>query len=372
MYIQGLIKMGMDVWLSPMLWQGNKFVEFERHPYGNEIVFNCFNEICADSSESDFYLGKLYTGQAYNTVVMHVTPEYWPQMIEKDKKCLGYTTWETNKLPSYWAGLLNLADCVLVPSQFNKEVFSNYGVTRPIVTIPHILRVPEIVSGKTSKAICDHLEIDTNSIVFYSINEWSARKAPWKLLELFLKTFTAQDNVTLLMKTGAQGPKNETDRWSRPTESMVEEWVLKFSSPPPVRIINDTISQNSINAIHNIGDCFLSFCRGEGWGLGLFEAAGFGNPVLSTGWGGQVDYLSGLPNSLLDYQLIPATNSESPETHTKDHWWANVDEGQALDSMRYIYDNIDGVTQTAQQYKNQLQQNYSTEYVTQKLIDVIQ
>ena len=197
------------------------------------------------------------------------------------------------------------------------------------------------------------------------------KRQPWKLLELFLKAFTSRDNVVLLLKTSSEGPKDETDKWSRPTDKMVEDWVLKFPDPPGVRIINDTVSQNSINAIHRIGDCFLSFTRGEGWGLGLFEAAGLGNPVLCTGWGGQTEFLAGIPGSLIDYTLVPVVCSEMRETHTRGHRWAQVDDAKAISAMRHVFENPRQSKQQALVYSQVLKHQYSVESITRRILEVV-
>ena len=46
-----------------------------------------------------------------------------------------------------------------------------------------------------------------------------------------------------------------------------------------------------------------SCARGEGWGLGGFDAAAHGNPVVTTGFGGQLDYLADSPH-LVHFELV--------------------------------------------------------------------
>ena len=50
-------------------------------------------------------------------------------------------------------------------------------------------------------------------------------------------------------------------------------------------LVDRTLSRNSMMALHARGDCFVSLCHSEGWGLGSFEAAALGNPVLITNYG---------------------------------------------------------------------------------------
>src|SRR6516164_5370458 len=67
---------------------------------------------------------------AYDKVVVHTMPELWQQVAENGKQLVGCTVWETDSLPKHWPGLLNRADRILVPSQFNAELCATSGVMR--------------------------------------------------------------------------------------------------------------------------------------------------------------------------------------------------------------------------------------------------
>ena len=56
----------------------------------------------------------------------------------------------------------------------------------------------------------------------------------------------------------------------------------------PVASASDELGPEGVigdDAIHAIGDCYVSLTHGEGWGMGAFDAATLGKPVLITGWG---------------------------------------------------------------------------------------
>jgi short subunit fatty acids transporter len=54
-----------------------------------------------------------------------------------------------------------------------------------------------------------------------------------------------------------------------------------FPSAAPVAVIAEhRLTDGEMLALHEVGDCFISLARAEGWGLGAFEAASLGNPVL--------------------------------------------------------------------------------------------
>jgi glycosyltransferase involved in cell wall biosynthesis len=52
-------------------------------------------------------------------------------------------------------------------------------------------------------------------------------------------------------------------------------------------------------------DVILSPHRSEGFGLTLAEAFLAGIPALATGWSGNLDFMSDLPELLIRYRLVP-------------------------------------------------------------------
>jgi len=53
--------------------------------------------------------------------------------------------------------------------------------------------------------------------------------------------------------------------------------VANHRNPAPVQLVTRELSDDDLRALHERGDCFVSLCRSEGWGLGAFDAAAFGN-----------------------------------------------------------------------------------------------
>ena len=70
-------------------------------------------------------------------------------------------------------------------------------------------------------------------------------------------------------------------------------------------ISDETLSDGEILALHERGDCFISLARAEGWGLGLFDAARLGKPIVTTGYGGHTDYIDEDATFLVDYERVP-------------------------------------------------------------------
>ena len=105
--------------------------------------------------------------------------------------------------------------------------------------------------------------------------------------------------------------------------------------------------------------------------MGAFEAAGLGNPVLVTGWGGALDYLHGLPDSLVDYHVVPAVDAQEFGESTAQQYWAEVDHDDAIERMRAFYSNPTIAKRLAQDYSAVLQEEFSSSRIGQNLIMAI-
>jgi glycosyltransferase involved in cell wall biosynthesis len=98
-----------------------------------------------------------------------------------------------------------------------------------------------------------------------------------------------------------------------------------------VRLVTSALTEGEVSALHRRGDCFVSLCRSEGWGLGAFDAAAYGNPVVTTGFSGHLDYLAGSPY-LVGFDVIPVQDPSGFPTYAPEQRWGDpdVEHGAAL------------------------------------------
>jgi hypothetical protein len=294
----------------------------------------------------------------YDTVIVHAPPEVYPYWLEAEagKRILGYTVWESDRLPGAWPGFLNQMPRILVPSTWNKEVFRRSGVTCRIGIVPHLYKAgikPDF------SLIRDVAEKD---YVFYAVEEWRARKGMAKTICTYLNTFTGDDPVLLLLKTSCliDRPSFLTQlRRSRAiyqrlrrllkvplevsirpsAERLVNSLLKKHKNPARIRLITGWISDGGVAGIHHRGDCYISLSSGEGWGLSPFYAAANGNPVIMTGYGGQLDYLPEKDAFLVEYRLVPVREDKNRMLFAGKQLWGEPDLIHAGRLMRHVFEN---------------------------------
>jgi glycosyltransferase involved in cell wall biosynthesis len=265
-------------------------------------------------------------------VIAHLTAEYLPLVRARNPHAflVGHTVWDTDRIPDHWISLLSHADLLVVPSRFSAEAIATSPVGTPVAVVPHVA-APTIEPGSAAWA-----SIAPDSFLFYTIGDWTERKAIFKTIEAYLRAFGRTDNVVLIVKTSqrdwrAQPASNRSRAGEGTSASAVARLLAKHPDPPAVRLITGTLSDRDISDLHRRGDCYVSLCRAEGWGLGAFDAAAHGNPVVMTGFGGQLDFLGESPY-LVNFELVPADDPASFPSYAPEQRWAepDVEHGAAL------------------------------------------
>ncbi len=330
-YLQALLDAGVDVLWVPMRWRGSRY-EPCRRPADLDTGDASF-------SRDDRLRGLVNRPMQYDTVLAHTVPEYWPMLLERDKLNIGCTVWETDVIPPRWQRLLELPDRIFVPSGFTRNVFKNAGVSTPIRVVPHIAEVPAPPEAGEREAFRRRLGVPDGDFVFYTINAWTPRKAVWRTIQAYLLAFSERDPVTLVVKTSARGPRRPDSLRETDTSVLVGELAANLADAPRVCLVDSVLGDREMEALHAIGDCYVSLTCGEGWGLGAFEAAARGRPVIMTGWGGQCDFLTDEHALRVDYRLVPVVDARGGGSYRADQRWACADIDQAIERLRWVRAN---------------------------------
>jgi glycosyltransferase involved in cell wall biosynthesis len=321
----------------------------------------------------------------YDTVLIHTVPEYYPALIERERRAgrriLGYTVWELETLPRHWPAILNRLDALIVPCRWNVDVFRSSGVSVPIHVVPHLpqcadLPAPDDAARAALRARLGGEGSWRDRFVFYAVGFWSNRKGLDLALEAYWRAFDADDPVLMVVKTGAE----DITRWRRhwrsgfrrrhPTaQQSAAALAARHRRPAPWRVIADeSLSDAEMLALHERGDCFVSLTRTEGWGLGAFEAARLGKPVVMTGYGGQLDYLGRDHAWLVDYDMVPVREPAWDERYKSGDRWAEPSVPQAARHLRAVFADRDAARGRARLQAERIARDFSKTKVVQALL----
>ena len=369
--MNALLDLGCPIHWVPLVLGERGYCPWYQSRSAKRSVEKILHECLSEHDQIERLIACLEPIEKYQSIVMHVVPEYWPYLKESGRNHVGYTVWETTRLPGHFPDLVNQVDRVLVPASFNKPIFERSGVKIPIHVVPHILKPTASLAESDISNMRKLTEVPPENFLFYSINAWTARKSLWNLVHTYFSTFTSTDQVSLVLKTSARGPGSPTDVSEHDTQSLVSTIASEYSRPAHIKVINHKTSNSEIAALHKLGDCFVSTSHSEGWGLGMFEAAGAANPVIATGWGGHLDFLPKELAYLTNYEFTPVLDALGESSYSKDQRWATVDPQSFSEQFNKVIARPESARQKAKQASDRLHQKFNLKKIGEQLYRAI-
>lgn len=233
---------------------------------------------------------------------------------------LHHYAWEESGYPQSWVfsfnrylnGITCLADHV-------KKVLIDNGVNLPMLTsgcgVDHWERIIPLQSYK----------LEAKKFRFLHVSSCFPRKGVELMLDAYGQTFTIYDDVTLIIKT-FDNPHNEISTWLSDRKNLNPLY-------PHVIVMMGDISDAELKALYLQCHVMVAPSRAEGFGLPLAEALLSGLPVITTKWGGQIDFCNVNNSWMVDYNFEPA------KTHFGlfSSVWAAADVNKLGNSMREAF-----------------------------------
>jgi glycosyltransferase involved in cell wall biosynthesis len=292
---------------------------------------------------------------APDIVIAHVYP---PESLVNYKvegiPLVSYIAWETDMLPSNWVYYLNkYADHIITTCSEMQKVFKSSGIIKDVSILGPTVFKEDYETQEVSAAKFSDIE-ESKSFKFYSIFQWIERKDPEKLIQAFIQEFDNNENVLLVLKTyGVSYDRREFDRLVKIINGVAVGSGIPY--PPAIRIIPHRLTDGEMHKLHDICNCYVTPHRGEGTGLGIVDAIMHEKPVITTPYGGPVDFTSDYNVRHLKYEMVPVQNDPHLYSYFNCYMnWANVDLKDLKKAMREAYNNRDTSTTTRRAKKDLL------------------
>ena len=224
------------------------------------------------------------------TIPTPQTLEHIPYIKSRVKNLACMTVCETTEVHEDYGLLFKHFKKVAVPSEFCQEVFSRQFPETSFYVVHAHIPSPE-------------------TYTFYHIgNIMDDRKQFKDILESFIRL--NEPHSRLLVKA-----------------TCLKDVQLNI---PRVEVINGLISDEEMDIIHKRGDCYVSFSKSEGVGMGAVEAAIRDKPVIVTDFGGAPEYVK-------TPYLVPCELQELERDDflfKKGMHWGKPDKDKLLEYMR--------------------------------------
>jgi glycosyltransferase involved in cell wall biosynthesis len=270
--------------------------------------------------------------------LIHMLPtDMLHPLVRMGEVNIGLTVTETSSIPRWLAKQINCSlDALVLPTEWNKKVFGDSGVTIPI----HVAGHTRSKLWAKQHCIVDTAHKDNTPYTFYFLGAWNFRKNPEAAIRAFMRAFPKPNkhNQRLIIKI------SNTMSIEPYIIGVMEDEKVGGSSRlgDDIHLITDRLSNEDIYRLHYNSHCFVSLHRGEGWGIGLFDAVLCGNQAVYTGYSAPEEFLRPMCQTL---QEIGYTNQDVKvdgsalyfcnENQTVCQWGNPIIE-QAVESMRSL------------------------------------
>lgn len=295
--------------------------------------------------------------------IINMIPMFFKKFSLPNCKNIGFTMWETTKLPDSWVEACNAMDAIFVPCKWNVDVFRESGVTVPIhVVYPgmDLEEVPELTNPK---------EKTQNKFHFYSIFQWIERKHPLGLIKSYFSEFTGVEDVVLTLKTYRHARiKNNQQVLVNEIQQIKKD--LKLKHYPEIHLLTDFLSHEQMTQIHRKFHCFVLPHRSEGFGMPHMDAMSYGNPTIATNFSGNTDFMRDDNSYLIPYQLTPACGmSWYVPWYDGTMYWAEPNLHALAKTMRHVYENRDEAVKKGIAGRNFIMENFNPTRTANMLVD---
>lgn len=275
----------------------------------------------------------------YSIKVINAIPDMLPKLIEPGKKNVCFTMFETSRIPTIWVECLNKhTDACLVPCEWNKEVFESSGVKVPIYVVPPGIDA-DFYRAADKIEPTEMSNLPSDCVTFYSIFQWTERKNPIGLLVSYLAAFDGVEDVYLVLKTYGSDTSPQQQKKLREAILAVKA-QLRLKKAPKILFVGSLLSTEQISGLHKRCDCFVLPHRAEGFGMPHLEAMATGKPVISTGFSGNMDFMTPENSYLLDYQMTVVCNMPWIPYYEADMEWADPDLSQLKGYFQKVYKHV--------------------------------
>lgn len=352
--------------------------------YGRGIVNGCVCDITLESPVDQGTVQKLLelcktpSGGVYVCHHVPTNPEgvdFYSQFIQQNpgmKAYVGYTTFETDRIPQPWVAACNRMDEIWVPSSFNVQTFASSGMHRSkLYVIPHGFDVRLYQPDKTTP-----LKINgEKGFTFLSIFEWTYRKGWDVLLKAYLEEFKRTDDVRLVIRAYQGGGVIGSRR--TPIRDQIQELITSLDkdpdSTPELVLIEKIVPSELMPSLYKAADAFILPTRGEGWGIPFTESMLMEVPVIAPRWGGHLEFANDDNAFLIDIEgLVPVGDEQIRDNpFYLGHRWCEPSVEHTRKLMRYAYENRKEVKEKGKVARRYIESNYTIHHAAFKILERI-
>ena len=295
---------------------------------------------------------------------------------------IGYTAGiETSHVAPVWLQKGNEMDKILVVSEHAKNTYKNTVVEATNKNtgqvIPYRLSTPiEVVSENTIRSNPEEIPgfNPTTDFNFLMVSQQGPRKNFENAIKWWVEEFIDQE-VGLVLKTSI---KNNSNIDLQETKALMKNILSEYPDRKcKVYILHGDLTAGQMTGLYSNEKikAMINIAHGEGFGLPLYEAAREALPIITIGWGGQLDFLrfdkkDYFQSVKFDLGTIQKEAVWDGVLDANSHW-AYADQGSYKMALRKTYKNLDKAKKTANELKPLIEAKFSNELLYENFCNSI-
>jgi glycosyltransferase involved in cell wall biosynthesis len=302
-----------------------------------------------------------HTELRYQTVFLAANADQIPVVagrlgsgLLRERYVISQWFWELEKLPPWYEQAYEYVNEIWAPTKFIYDAMKGYA--KSDVVIRHI-QLPLLPPPIDSTFQREDLGLRDEFVFLFTFDFFSVlkRKNAIGLIEAYCAAFPTGGGTRLVIKS--------INGHARLSELEKLKWAAR--NREDVLFLDDYMPPERVGRLTELSDCYVSLHRSEGLGLTMAEAMHLGKPVIATGYGGNLDFMTA-ENSL----LVPWTYTsvgEGADSYDPSAVWAEPDLVVAAQYMRMLYEDRNLGRSIGERARKDLQSLFSKEVCGERM-----
>lgn len=265
---------------------------------------------------------------------------------------IAYNVWESTLQPQVFFDKLKEFDELWVPSKWQKDCTVAQGYDPNKIKV-----VPEGVDSSVffPDSQIKHQLTSDGRFKFFLAGRWDYRKSIKEIIETFLKTFSKNEPVDLIVSV--DNPFSNDGL--KTTEERLKHYNLEDFR---IKVIHFPSRVDYIDILKSCS-CFVSCARSEGWNLPLIEAMACGIPSIYSNCSGQLEFAEGkgIPVNIIGER--PASDSSYNHFNETVGNYYEPDFDDLLSKMRFVYEFYNDVKKKSIDESEEIRKKFSWENI---------